>query len=52
MTKPVEPIQTMLQTYPNFKGSKVIDLLYAHPDTPIPAADMELLLTYKFLLIS
>ncbi len=47
MTKPVEPIQTMLQTYPNFKGSKVIDLLYAHPDTPIPAADMELALNLQ-----
>jgi len=37
-----ELVKTLLNNYPNFKGSKVIDLLYAYPDTPLPASDMEL----------
>ena len=42
MTKNNKAVRTLLNNYPNYKGSKVIDLLYAYPDTPLPASDMEL----------
>jgi len=42
MTKNNKAVRTLLNNYPNYKGSKVIDLLYAYPDTPLSASDMEL----------